>query len=66
MPTVFLSYASEANTAPGDKESQGWVSFFDRCLKIELGRLRDVSLWRDARLAALIAHKRKEPPCAKS
>jgi hypothetical protein len=49
MPTVFLSYASEANAAPGDKESQGWVSFFDRCLKIELGRLRDVSLWRDAR-----------------
>lgn len=48
MPQVFLSYASDDNAKP-DEDSEGWVSYFDKCLKIELKRLDDVTLWRDLR-----------------
>lgn len=48
MRTVFLSYASEDNAVP-DEQSRGWVSFFDRCLKLEIEHLDDVTLWRDVR-----------------
>jgi hypothetical protein len=48
LRTVFLSYASEENAVP-DEQSTGWVSWFDRCLKLEIEHLDEVTLWRDVR-----------------
>jgi hypothetical protein len=46
LATVFLSYASEDNSTPQDANSEGWVSYFDRCLSIELP---NHLVWRDVR-----------------
>jgi hypothetical protein len=49
MTVIFLSYASESNSKPGDATSRGWVTAVDQALSQKLRRLRDVKLWRDVR-----------------
>lgn len=53
MQTIFLSYAHGDNDAPKGKDRQGWVTFFEETLRIELegrGLTREqVKLWRDRR-----------------
>ena len=53
MQTIFLSYAHGDNDVPPGKDRQGWVTFFERMLRIELDERGltepQVKLWRDRR-----------------